>query len=399
MANAMTPPSPTPKHAADIVIVGAGIAGLWLHHTLRKKGYNALLLENNAIGSGQTIASQGIIHSGLKYAIAGQVSALAKNISAMPDLWRAALRGEGEIDLSAAKFHSQSQYMLIPSGFMGGLVKMVATKALGDSVDDIAKSDWPDSLKQAGFKGRMIFMGEPVLDIPSVLEALATPYIDSVRRITSQESQDIPSFLRKHGITARKIIYTAAASNHLAASASKHDKGLATQKRPLLMGMMKPAPFPLYAHLIGSSDKPIASITTHACEDGTLIWYLGGGVAERNKEANPKDMIKAAKNGFEKYLPGVDLSQVQWAALPIDRIEGKSDKEGWMPDTPTIHEGDNCYYCWPTKLTFAPLLTQRILEKLEEESLMALNQTSDWSFLAEAPFTKKPWDTAIWRDA
>jgi len=52
------------KTTIDIVIIGAGIAGLWAHYVLRSRGYNCLLLESKAIGAGQTLASQGIIHSG-----------------------------------------------------------------------------------------------------------------------------------------------------------------------------------------------------------------------------------------------------------------------------------------------------------------------------------------------
>jgi glycerol-3-phosphate dehydrogenase len=53
----------------DVAILGGGIAGLWLLARLRQAGYSTLLLESQALGAGQTIASQGIIHGGLKYAI------------------------------------------------------------------------------------------------------------------------------------------------------------------------------------------------------------------------------------------------------------------------------------------------------------------------------------------
>ena len=49
---------------ADVVIIGAGIAGLWLHRRLNQLGYHALLLEKNQIGNAQTLAAQGIIHGG-----------------------------------------------------------------------------------------------------------------------------------------------------------------------------------------------------------------------------------------------------------------------------------------------------------------------------------------------
>ena len=73
---------------ADIVVFGSGISGLWTFHTLKQMGYNAVCLESHKIGSGQTIASQGIIHSGLKYVFGRQMNDLARWISTMPDRWR-----------------------------------------------------------------------------------------------------------------------------------------------------------------------------------------------------------------------------------------------------------------------------------------------------------------------
>jgi len=379
------------QRTPDIVIFGAGIAGLWVFNRFKAMGYDVLLLESDTIGGGQTIASQGIIHSGLKYAFAGKINTLAQSISAMPDLWRAALEGEGPVDLSAAHTRADSQYLLIPNGLMGGLVKLVTRQALGNNVHEVKKADWPEEIKASGFKGTVVFMDEPVLDTPSVTRALAAPYQDNIRKIDTPD--DPFGFLEKHNIQASHIIFTSAGSNQEIATKTKQDSGLKTQKRPLLMGMMKSAPYPLYAHLVGTSDKPVATITTHECDDGSLVWYLGGSVAERAKEANSQEVYDAARKGFAKYLPSVDLSNVEWATLPIDRVEGKSETDGWMPDTPTIHSTDNAHYCWPTKLTFAPLLSERLLEKIENEPS---GNTTDWSFLPEVDYSEPPWNKAQW---
>lgn len=379
------------KRNPDIVIFGAGIAGLWAFNHFKSQGYDVLLLESESIGCGQTIAAQGIIHSGLKYAFAGKINKLAQSISAMPDLWRSALKGEGVVDLSAAKVNAHSQYLMIPGGLMAGLVKLVTKQALGNNVHEVKKEDWPEEIKASGFKGTVVFMDEPVLDVPSVLRALAEPHKSAIRKIDTPD--DPFGFLERHGIEPRHVVFTGAASNHEVASASGHDNGLSTQKRPLMQAIMKNAPYPLYAHLVGTSDKPVATITTHETTDGKLVWYLGGGVAERAKDANPQDAYDFAIKGFRKYLPNVDLSDVQWAALPIDRVEGKSETDGWMPDTPTIHSHGNVHYCWPTKLTFAPLLAERLQEKINSAPS---KQESDWSFLPEVDYTQTPWDKAKW---
>jgi glycerol-3-phosphate dehydrogenase len=73
----------------DIAIIGGGIAGLWLLNSLQAKGYSAVLFEKNALGSDQTIASQGMIHGGVKYALSGALSGESEAIVNMPDHWKA----------------------------------------------------------------------------------------------------------------------------------------------------------------------------------------------------------------------------------------------------------------------------------------------------------------------
>lgn len=377
-------------YKSDIIVFGAGIAGLWLHHRLRRAGYNSLLLETKAIGGVQSVASQGILHSGLKYAFAGKVNSLAQSISAMPDRWRACMRGDGEVDLRGVEVAAQSQLLMIPSGLMGGLIKLVTQKALGGQVRPVERSEWPAAAVQSGFKGQVVYMDEPVLNVPDLMRVLAMPYMDSIRRIDMDDVRFDGQTVQIVGsrIEAKHIIFTAAGSNDKIAAQLGHSKGLHVQRRPLLMGMLRPAPFALYAHLVGSSDKPVATITTHKADNGDLVWYLGGSVAERGKDADPEDVYAAVREAFSKYMPALDLSQARWDVLPIDRVEGKSDTQSWLPDTPTVHQSGNYLYCWPTKLTFAPMLGDAIFEIIGAAS----GEQTDWSFLPEVDFAKGPWD-------
>jgi len=385
----------------DFVIFGAGIAGLWTLNHLRKLGYSAILLETDSIGCGQTVAAQGIIHSGLKYAFAGKINKLAQSISAMPDLWRDALAGRHKVNISGARVLTDSQFLLVPGGFMGGLVKLVTQKALGNGVRECKPEDWPQEIKDTGFKGFVIYMDEPVLDVPSLLRTLAEPYRDAIRKVEwdnvrfETNDQGLAHIaINGQRIEAQRYLFTAAGSNHEIARRLGHDTGLETQKRPLLQGMMKNAPYKLYAHLVGSSDKPVATITTHEMPDGTLVWYIGGGAAERPDDAPAQEVYKAIRKGFAKYLPQLDLARFEWATLPINRIEGKSATQGWMPDTPTIHYAGNALYCWPTKLTFAPLLAKMLEDAFSD--LKSQHAMPDVSFLPAAEYTQTPWEKAQW---
>lgn len=70
--------------STDIVIVGAGVAGLWLNARLRALGYSTVLVENARLGGGQTFKAQGIIHGGAKYALHGALTGASEAIADMP---------------------------------------------------------------------------------------------------------------------------------------------------------------------------------------------------------------------------------------------------------------------------------------------------------------------------
>src|SRR3954471_13608154 len=91
---------------AEVVIFGGGIAGLWILDELRRAGIDAIVLEKRALGDGQTVASQGIIHGGLKYMFDGNVTAPVRAIAEMPVIWRECLAGKREPDLSGTTVRS-----------------------------------------------------------------------------------------------------------------------------------------------------------------------------------------------------------------------------------------------------------------------------------------------------
>ncbi|HNE27160.1 MAG TPA: FAD-dependent oxidoreductase, partial [Pseudomonadales bacterium] len=94
----------------DIAIIGGGIAGLWLLACARRAGYNAVLFERAALGSGQTVASQGMIHGGVKYTLSGALSGASEAIADMPAHWRRCIKGEGDVDLRGTRILSEHFY-------------------------------------------------------------------------------------------------------------------------------------------------------------------------------------------------------------------------------------------------------------------------------------------------
>ena len=92
--------------AVDVVIFGGGVAGLWLLARLRQANYNAILVEPEALGTGQTRYAQGIVHGGTKYALTGKLTASSEAVSQMPGIWCDCLQGHGEVDLREVKILS-----------------------------------------------------------------------------------------------------------------------------------------------------------------------------------------------------------------------------------------------------------------------------------------------------
>src|SRR3546814_2767962 len=136
---------------------------------------------------------------------------------AMPDRWRAALRGEGEVDLSAARVRAESQLLLMPRGVIGGLKSRGAQRALTRS-RELVPSEWPAVRRRAGFTGTVVYMDELVVDVPSVLRALAEPWRDGIRSLPGDEGRATMGratldCLRDRGIEPRILVLTAAEGN------------------------------------------------------------------------------------------------------------------------------------------------------------------------------------------
>ena len=70
--------------STDVLIVGGGIAGLWLNARLRQQGFATVLVERGSLGGGQSLKSQGIIHGGAKYALHGALTGASEAIADMP---------------------------------------------------------------------------------------------------------------------------------------------------------------------------------------------------------------------------------------------------------------------------------------------------------------------------
>ena len=159
--------------STDVLIVGAGVAGLWLNARLRSQGFSTIVVENATLGGGQSVKSQGIIHGGAKYALHGALTGASEAIADMPRRWREALAGTGELDLTGVRLLSQAHYLWSPGTLAGNLTSFFASKAVRGRVDQVKGEDLPLALQDRRFKGKVYRLAELVVDVPSLIERLA----------------------------------------------------------------------------------------------------------------------------------------------------------------------------------------------------------------------------------
>ncbi|MCL6269912.1 FAD-dependent oxidoreductase [Sansalvadorimonas sp. 2012CJ34-2] len=366
---------------ADVTIIGGGIAGLWLFRRLNNMGYKALLLENETLGGGQTVKSQGIIHGGIKYALSGNLTKASECIAGMPARWLSSMQGEGELDLTSVKVLSDHQFMWTPGGFGSRMAAFFGSKALRGRVDPVSKSELPEAFNTSAFKGKLYKLNESVVDIESVVRALIDGLEDRLIKVdwendTTLKLNDDKSIVGieiARGddhclIEARNFVFTAGEG-----TGDLLDRwGLESPKmqlRPLHMVMVEhDYPHPVYAHCVSTDIVPRLTLTSHPSENGRWVWYMGADLAESGVKRDPKDLIEKAKKELKKLMPWVDLGGARWGTLRVNRAEPKQNKL-LRPDAAYCKVIKNGMVTWPTKLALAPNLSDEVIKNLEEQGI------------------------------
>ncbi len=360
--------------STDVLIVGGGVAGLWLNARLRRLGFATLLVDKGTLGGGQSVKSQGIIHGGTKYALSGALTGASEAIADMPRRWREALEGKGELDLSGVRLLSDAHYLWSPGTLAGNLTSFFASKAVRSRVGQVKGDELPPALQHPRFKGKVYRLSELVLDVPSLIARLAELAGDSLlacQQIEPLLDGDELVGLRVDGreIRAQRIVFSAGGGTaELLASLGLQQPAM--QRRPLHMVIVKaPTLKPLYAHCLGGGTKPRITVTSHPTADGEWVWYLGGDLAEADGVARDEAaQIAVAKKELAELVPWIDLSSAQWATLRIDRAEPAQSALA-RPDNAFLAEQGRLLVGWPTKLALSPDFSDRVEAALARDGI------------------------------
>ena len=375
---------------ADIIIFGGGIAGLWLLNRLSTAGYSTLLFETDALGSGQTLASQGMVHGGIKYALGGALSGASETIGAMPARWRRCLAGDDAVDLSGVRVLSDQFYMWSNASLTSKFTAFAASKALRGRIERLPAAEWPAVFQHPKFKGHVYNLHDPVLDTSSLLEQLAAPNHDRIFKIdwdqvslqrdpVTQQLQSLRVATDTETVELTAGLFIAAAGAGNAQIITDAAGGMPEmQRRPLHQVALTHANLPhLYAHALGSKSSPRVTISTHFTSNGQSVWYLGGDLATDGVTRDAPKQLAFAKQELASLLPWIDLSAADWRSFTIDRAEPQQTQLIKPDDAFAEFTSDcaNLLVCWPTKLTLAPRLGDIVVDKVAQSALQPASDT------------------------
>lgn len=377
----MTVSVTSPVLKPDILIFGGGIAGLWLIHHLQQRGYQCLLLETGTLGGAQTLASQGIIHGGLKYALGGTLSSESEAIAGMPDRWRQAIDGQGPVNLSGLRVLSETQNLWSAGSVASRMTTFFASRMLRGRIEKLKRPDFPSALADRRFKGQVYRLDDLVVDTESLLDVLTAPVRD---RLLHFDPARHPLSWNERGLDAVELDGVRIEPKLTVLAAGEGNAGLlqdaqkaelfpteAAQSRPLKMVLLKHRlGHRLYAHCVGTSNKPRLTVTTHGMDDGDVVWYLGGDLAEKGVDRSDAQQLDAARRELDELFPWLDFSDAELAVMDVARAEPRQQGLA-KPDNAYARRDRDLIITWPTKLTLAPDLGDRVDALIRERGVEA----------------------------
>ncbi|MDR0779552.1 MAG: FAD-dependent oxidoreductase [Pseudomonadales bacterium] len=396
----------------DLLIFGGGIAGLWLLDRARQAGYSALLFERDALGAGQSIASQGMIHGGLKYALGGALTTASEAIADMPAHWRACLAGEGDVDLRGTRLLSEAYYLWPRQSLRSRLTAFLGSKTVRGKVQEVAADEWPAFFH--GPQGTLYRLHDIVLDVPSLLATLAARQRECIHRLDPAacrfDSANPNTLILPDGarISAQRFIFTAGAGNETLITQLSLSQTLSLpqtlplpqtapslmQRRPLQMVVVKHHySEPLYVHCVSDqfSATPELTVTTHPCRDGRTAWYLGGELAETGARRSASEQTHAARALLTARFPWCEWQNAEFSSVYIDRAEARQ-RDGKRPDHASLLDIGPALCCWPTKLTLAPNLATRVLDHLRHTGITPRHVQAPRLPLPNVNIATPPWE-------
>jgi glycine/D-amino acid oxidase-like deaminating enzyme len=386
------------KVQLDVLVFGGGAAGLWCLDRIRRAGYHAILLESKALGAGQTIQAQGIIHGGGKYALRGVRDFDAvRATSLMPDRWRRSLTGELEPYLADAQILSDRCYLWLPRDSAvawlqswGGMSLAVKAGLLATRPEKVSRDDWPEALRDSALA--VYSLAEPVIATGSFLKELAALHRDTIFLYDAASVRFSASGVRVGDVflQPRAMVLAAGMGNGELLRRAGIEEDL-MQCRPLGMVLLRGDLPQLFGHCIVGG-KTGLTITTPV----PGLWQIGGELAERLAgEENAAVARRSALEEIRRWLPRLDLRRGEIAIYRAVRAEASTAAHRRPSGVHVSRVAPGKVVAWPTKLAMVPILAEEVFEilRLDLKAPGGYDKSPPWS---EPEIARYPWEEAEW---
>jgi glycine/D-amino acid oxidase-like deaminating enzyme len=386
------------KVQLDVLLFGGGAAGLWCLDRIRRAGYHAILLESKALGAGQTIQAQGIIHGGGKYALRGVRDFEAvRATSLMPDRWRRSLTGELEPYLEDTEILSDRCHLWLPRHSAvawlqswGGMSLAIKTGLLATRPEKVSRDDWPEALHDSALT--VYSLAEPVIATGSFLKALAAHHRTSIFLYDAASVQFSAAGVRVGDVflQTHAMVLTAGVGNGDLLRRAGIEEDL-MQRRPLGMVLLRGDLPRLFGHCVVGG-KTGLTITTPT----PGLWQIGGELAERLAgEENAKVARQLALDEIRRWLPRLDLRRAEIALYPAVRAEASTVAHRRPSGVHVSRIAPGKVIAWPTKLSMVPVLAEEVFEilRLDLKAPGGYDETPAWS---KPEIARYPWEEAEW---
>lgn len=389
-----------------VLILGGGVTGLWLLDELRRSGVGALLVEARALGSGQTIAAQGIIHGGLKYTLSGRMTDAAKSIREMPDLWRRCLAGEASPDLSKTRLRAERCMLWRTSELSSRLGMIGARFGLRVAPKSLAAAERPPLLRAC--PGTVAVLDEQVIQPATMLHALAGAHPGRVLLGSDVEVESTDPFRVRvrHGeqavvVKCDRVVLAAGAGNAELREAFGLDAAL-MQRRPLHMTVVrnreaKSGPLEVINGHCVDGARTRVTITSEMDDAGRVLWQVGGEVSEVGVSMSRDELIRHVRSELAVCLPDLRFDTgggVEWSTYRVDRAE-RTTPGNRRPDMAAVITEERVTTVWPTKMVLAPIVASAVCAELRTGTVVDddLAGVAGWPAptVALPPWAEAPW--------
>lgn len=360
---------------ADVLIIGAGIQGLWIANKLKKLGFSVLLITDKDIGNGQTLNSQVYKHKGHFY---NNVK-IAQHLQEVEPDWDKFIR---ENNLQPAQ---QNSFLAFESQHTQKWLKIWDQAKL--EYTPIQQHEIPQFFQQGSLrKGNFYNTGETCLNGKELIEKLVQPVKEHIFqgkitgfRLHDKSVNEIEAVIngRLYYIVAKRIVLTAGRGNqtllnqitkdnHVLFEQTKNTQQLRRCQVLVIKGKKLPPTTilcPGYKLFIGCRQVNEES-----------VWLVTYGVDDPIKldseSAIPIDLHRLHNciQQLKNVIPQIFELDLDWGLYPAVKAESQALGAGHRPNEDFVGNCglENVLTVYPTKLSLAPRAGRKVINQIKK---------------------------------